>query len=517
MLFKVGEQFPPKQDIERLASYQANVRVYEGRHDEIVQRASELLKDSPYAEQIKKLYLVNQMADVIATKPSELLLSEPPIVDTPKSPDSIEQKAVQRLSEENDIRNLVFDLTVGAAVRGDMFLKVMNHTRQDFSELQSLKFEHPELNIEELLMDVRPEILMQAITPEIVFPEIGRGVGFPFKAINIAYIEWVVNGTDKIPYLVVERNLPFFIQHKRFKLKLKYVNDLYHNEKIPVYDIVDEVPTGKQTDLVYTKVPVPLVFHFAYKHNDYKWNGTGIVEKIAQLLAAISDRLVALDFVIHKHSDPLISGPAIQEGGELLKLSGAYIARGSEDPEVKYVTWDGHLEAGYKELDILISKVFFQAQLPPWLFGSSITDASRSGGGLSHTDSSAIKLRYAPVSALLDRLNSNLIKTLGDAFYYAQILENYTHAEQEGFEPYEPTYPMIKLSDGIPKNEEEVTNNAINRVNAKLLDRLSAVKLMDGVNDLHAKEMLDRIDEETKDEFGVVDPSILANGSNPTN
>jgi hypothetical protein len=512
-LFETGAQFPPVEEVERLALYKAMEAFYEAKQDDIYNRLQDFLKDRPQRDQISKLYLGCNLADVICTKPSELLLSEPPIIDSGKDVNTEEQKAVDRIEKANNIRNLIFRMTVTGAIHGDSFLKVYFNYRQDFTELFKMQ---RSLGIEPMIPDtVKPEIVMQSLSPEMVFPELAKGSKKDFKAVNIANIEWVQIGKDEIPYLVVERHIPFYVQYKRYELKLDYVNDLYYDVSVPVYTIGDEVGTGREENLVYTGVEKPLVFHFPYKQTDLDWRGTGAIEKIAEYLVAIADRLTAIDWILHKHSDPILVGPHIEGNSALLNLSGAYMERSNEDPDLKYVTWEPHLQYNFQELDMLLNNVFLMAQLPSWLFGSSITNANVSGGGTSHTDSSTTKLRYAPVSALLDRLNSSLVEVLGDAFYYAQVLENEVNKTDngyvKGFIAYTPVRPRIQLSTGIPRNDKEVVENTVLRYQNGLIDKVSALKTLDGLDDVTAEDMAKKIREDEISQTGTVDSTIFNN------
>lgn len=517
-LFEVGGVFPPSlKDIERLALYQKMEAFFEGNQQEIYDRMSELLKDSPYKSQIEKLYLNCNLSDIIASKPSELLLSQEPVFESGLPADSEEQKALNRLVEDNDIKQTIFNFTIGAAIRGDAFLKDYFSYRNDYSELLELGLPIPK--------DAKREVVIQTVHPSYVFPELARGSMNQFKAVNIAYVEWLNISDDTysltrpensgyfinenaIPFLVVERHLAGYVLYERYKLSQEYVSTEF-GAAVPVYRIDEKIATGRESDIIATGTPVPLVFHFAYKQTDIEWRGVGAIEKIAQKLVAVADRLTAIDWILHKHSDPILTGPELDGMGDLVKLSGAYIARNSEDADVKYVTFDGKLDHCFKELDLLYGEIFAMAQLPAFLFGSSMTAAQERGGGTSHTDGSTTKLRYAPVTALLDRLNNSLTRCLGDALYYAQILENFANKDEfgepmEGFVPYEPQYPTIHLSNGIPSNEKEETDIIVSRYGAGLIDKLSAIKLLDRKDDHYAKEMVDRIKAE---EPAVVAPS----------
>jgi len=313
-LFEVGGLYPPTQkDVERLAVYQEMQKFFEGKQADIYKRASELLKDSAYKKQIESLYLNCNLADVICSKPSELLLSEPAIFESGQAPDSEEQKALDRLVEENDIRQMMFNFTVGAAIRGDAFLKNYFHYRQDYSELVKMGLPIPK--------DAKKEVVIQTVNPSYVFPEIARGSSSEFKAVNIAYVEWL--NTDKntfslskdkgthlfareqqVPYLYVERHLSGYVIYERYLLSQDHLSDV-NGISVPVFRILEqvEIEPGVLRKTVETGVAVPLVFHFPYKQTDIDWRGVGAVEKIANYLVAIGDRLTAIDFILHKHQD----------------------------------------------------------------------------------------------------------------------------------------------------------------------------------------------------------------------
>lgn len=523
-LFETGAQFPPQCEIERLALYEYLTKFYDGKQFEVYERATALLKDTPYANQLSQLYIGCNLADVIATKPSELLLSEAPIIDSGMGPDTGEQKALQRLAQENDMRQMIFDLTVGGAIRGDAFLKVYFNYRQDMSEYEMFKAMNPDFGLPNV--QAKPEILMKTVNPSYVFPELSRGSAKDFTAINIAYVEWVeeetrtwslfksTDGINEVPYLVVERHLPYCIVHERYKLNYQSTTDYFYGIPMSVFEIGEKVPTGYTRDIEFTGVDRPLVFQFEYKSSVDKWNAVGAIEKITTHLAAIADRLSSMDFILTKHSDPILTGPSLDGQSDLVRLSGAYISRTNEDPDVKYVTWEAHLDAAFKELDVLLGTVFLQAQLPVWLFGSNITQASQTGGGTSHTDGTATKLRYAPVSSLLDRISANLTKTMCDAFYYAQVLENNVHQNEfgqpmDGFQKYTPSYPRLKLSNGIPRDDAQIVENAVLKLQNNLIDQRGAIKEITGMDDSHVEELVKAIEEDRSRLQDTVSSSLL--------
>jgi hypothetical protein len=517
-LIRPGETFPPHQHIERIARYEYLMRIFEARKKDVFKRASELLKDTPYHDQLDTLYLSVNLADVIASKPAELLMSQLPIFESGLDPKSAQQMAINRIVEDNNLYQLIFNMVVNAAIKGDSFVKAFYNYRQDYSELYKLQRLYPDANIQ-IPKNAKPELVIESVNPSYVFPEMKRGSTTEFKGVNIAYVEWLETDRTEysmeydsylygrgvqVPLLYVEKHVPGYVIYERYLLRPKMVNDIY-GVNIPVFEIMEQIPTGrKDGDVVATGVDVPLVFHFGYKTVEHTWQGIGAIEKIADMLIAASDRLTELDWILHKHSDPILTGPHLDGNSETVRLGGAYISQNPEDPPLQYVTWDGKLDAAFKQLEMILGFIFTESQLPQWLFGTSLTNAQQSGGGSSHTDSTGIKMRYAPVSALISRISMNLQKTVSDVVYYSQMLENYSNEGVPTFEQYEPVYPKVIFSDGIPRNDREQVEIMALRINSKLIDQRTAIKRLDGVDDDHASEMIERIVEDDKRMFGTM-------------
>lgn len=500
-LFYEGGQFPPADHIERIAKYKRMRMIFDGKQWEIYERASDLLKDTPFSEQLKKLYIACNIVDILVTKPADLMVGEPPSYESGYPDDSPEQRALNRIVEENDLNQLIHELVIGAGIRGDAFIKVYHAVREDFSELAELGLEPP--------ADVKPEPIIEAVDPSYVFPELSRGSKKRFKAINIAYVEFEVNAKgEEIPYLSVERHVPGYIIYERYRLYDKEVDNSY-GVPIPIYTIGEKVPTGRDEDVVPTGVPRMLVFHIPYKSTDETWQGIGGIEKLESVLAAINDRLVQIDYILWKHADPTAYGPDLDGAGDSLKWGGKYIPIRKDDPTPGYMTWDSQLDGAFKELDILLSLVYQMSETPQWLFGTILAGDTRGGTGTSHTDGVAIKARFMPILSKVKRIRVHVDRAIRDALWTAMELENYANEGVEGFESYEPVYPTINWKDGIPRDERELAEIMSIRTGGRpTLDVLSAIKRLDEVDDEKALEIVNRILEDEKRD-GLVDPSIF--------
>ena len=511
-LFDTGQQYPPPEDIPRLAKYKRGRIIFDGRHAEIYERATALLKDTPQAPQLEKLYIAVNLMDILLTKPADLLTGEPPTYEAGTGPDTREQKRLDSIVEENDITQMVHEMVIGGGYRGDSWIKSYYAPRADVSETVALGLEAPA---------APPEPIIEAVPANIVFPELSVGSCKKFKAINIAWIEWVQEPSGKLqrwilgeyvnvtPYLHVERYVPGYIIYEKYELDFLAVNNEW-GAPISTYTIGKKVKTGREEDIVATGTSRLLVHHVPYKSVDDRWEGISGIEKIENVLSAINERLVQIDYILWKHSDPIMYGPDdLDEDSVSFRAGGRYIPISKDDPTPDYMTWEGQLESAFKELDILLGLVYQMSETPQWLFGTTLAN-DKGGTGTSHTDSAAIKARFMPILSKVNRIRAHVDRALRDAIWTVMQLENYANQDVAGFEPYEPVYPTINWRDGIPQDPKEAAEVASIRTGGKPTQSVAdAIKLLDGVSDAQAQEMVSRIDEDEHRLSGKVDGSVF--------
>lgn len=426
------------------------------------------------------------------------MVGDPPVYESGYPDNSEEQKALNRIVEENDLNQLIHELVIGAGIRGDAFIKTYHAIRQDFSEVPVV----PD--------GVTAEPIIEAVNPLYVFPELARGSSKKFKAVNIAYVEWEFSRREgEVPYLNVERHLPGYIVYSRYRLNTKGVDSSF-GAPIELFTIGEKVPTGRTSDIVVTGVPRILVEHVPYKTVDDEWSGISGIEKLESVLAAINDRLVQIDYILWKHSDPIAYGPQIDEdpkGG--VRWGGKYIPVDKNDVTPGYMTWEGQLESAFKELDILLGIVFQMSETPQWIFGTTMAE-DKGGTGTSHTDGLAIQMRMMPILSKVRRIRVHVDRAIRDALWTAMQLENFAKSGVDNFTPYTPVYPKIVWRDGIPRDEKlEAEVAQIRTGNKPTLDVQSAIKRLDGVDDEKAAEIIARIDDDEARVNGTVDASIF--------
>lgn len=496
-IIRPGAQFPPADSIERLAKYRRMKKLFEGRHRDVYERATDILKDSPQAEQLKKLYIAVNLADILTTKPADLLVGEPVQFESGLPDDSEEQKALNRYVEENDINQLLHESATANGFRGDSWFKVRYGYRQDFSEVEKLGLPVP--------ADAEMEAIIEHVSAGAVFPEFSVGNVKKLKAVNIAQVEWVETEKTEIPFLNVERHVPGYIIYSRYQMYENGV-DTSTGTPVSVYKIGKQLPTGREEDIEETHLPHIPVFHVPYKSIDDEFFGIGGLEKLETVFAAINDRLVQIDYILWKHSDPTAYGPEIQDDGNTVQFGGAYIPVGKEDVTPGYMVWQAQLDAAFKELDVLFSNVFMMSETPQWLFGTTMSGDNSGGTGTSHTDGAAIKARFMPILSKVKRIRAHYDKAIRDALWTCMLLEKAV----KRIKIDEAVYPRAIWNDGIPQNEKELAEIMEIRTAGKpTIDVRGAIKAMDDVDDEKADEIMRRIEEDETSANGFVDASIF--------
>ncbi|MFF2886648.1 portal protein [Paenibacillus sp. NPDC057967] len=519
-LFVTGAQYPPQADIERISKYYRGKAIFAGKQAEIYERAADLLKGTPHESQLKSLYIAVNIMDVLLTKPADLMVADPPTFESGKEGDSAEQTRLNAIVEENDLTQMIHETVIGAGYRGDSFIKTYYAPRVDVTMTEELAGEYEGITLPE-----RPaEPIIETVDAAIVFPELSRGSRKRFKAVNIAWVEWVEERTGivesvlartkmkEVPYLNVERHVPGYIVHERYELSESGVVTEY-GYPVSTYLIGDRVSTGRESDIDATWIPQLLVHHIPYKTTDDDWRGISGVEKLESTLAAINDRLVQIDYILWKHSDPIAYGPEDigddDDGNGAVRWGGKYIPVGKEDPPPGYMVWNGQLDAAFKELDILLGLVFQMSETPQWLFGTTLS-SDKGGTGTSHTDGGAIKARFMPILTKVKRIRNHVDRAIRDALWTAMQLENAANEGVAGYRPYNAVYPKITWHDGIPRDEKAEAEVYSIRTGAKpTVDVKTAIKRMDGLDDTQADQIVKRISDDETRINGTVDGTVF--------
>jgi hypothetical protein len=146
--------------------------------------------------------------------------------------------------------------------------------------------------------------------------------------------------------------------------------------------------------------------------------------------------------VLDKHAAPSMSGPSSAlesdgRGGWTLPAGQYFIRDDAQDAEVKYITWDGHLESSFAYMQTLLQQIYTISELGEVLLGCS--------GHTGVTTYRGLKLRMTSALCKVRRLATQITAPLREAV--AAL------ASANGLEGLRPSDLRVTWFDGIPDDQ----------------------------------------------------------------
>lgn len=477
-MFAVGKSYPPKDHQSRIKRYRKN--------KELVLCNKRLLDDIRSKLAIDEhQYIYANYAGLICKKAADLLFGDSPIYSAGEE-GSPEQQAIDRIVKDNALNTTNYEMANGNAYRGDAFYKL--------KWAQNYRGVLPE--------DADPyRVMIDAQNASYVFPETILGDRKKISVYHIAVpVSKEIDG-GKIKWeLEVEKHEPGIITTSRYEM------DPVSTVGTEVVEWVITREVGESA-ILDTKVPLPLVVHVPNFALDDSWEGIDDISEHEALFREINNRLTQIATILDKHADPILTVPegVLEEGpdGEP-QVRAAYAkvfeVAGKSDVIPQYITWDGQLEAAFKEVDKLVDALLTTAEMPPVALG-------RENAGTSGATGLAVKYRMGPLLSKIARKRQYFDKALTEVIYTAQLLEC-AHTTKEA--EYTPTKPHIIFSDGLPTDEREQAEIASLRTGGKPTMSVSdAIKRLDRYTDEQVTRTIDQISADEARAVGTVDGSVF--------
>lgn len=468
-LFEKGEYYPPIGHKKRIDRYKENKKLFLGDHYDVFERLQNIPSDS--------VYISSNMAGLICKKSADFLFGETPTFSAGREDDSEEQKAIDRIVEENDLQMKLQQSATGNAFRGDSFFKI--RWGQKWGGKVPEKFDPF-------------RIIVEAQNPKYVFPVESAGDASEIEAYHIAY-PTVVGGTgDEDWILNVEAHYPNLIDYRKFEMT---PFDTFGME-VTEWKIGKEIKSERRT--VETGIPFPLVVHIPNYATDDSWEGIDDISEHKPMFDEINNRLTRIAEILDKHADPSLAVPAgvlgEDENGNPIFAVGrdkVFEIMGKDDIVPQYITWDGQLQSAFEELDRVTEMLLVNAEIPALALGKG--DAGTSGSsGL------AIKFRMNSLLAKINRKRQFYNKGLKKMFLIAQMLEH----EQIGSKAkYDIVEPLVHFKDGLPQDDAELANIMNIRTGGKpTISQKTALMRIDGLTEQQAERELEKLEEDSKRE-----------------
>lgn len=471
--FENGVTFPFVGHKPRLDRYRQNMQIFKGQYKDMFDRYNMNPNES--------MYVSLNIAGIICKKSTDMLFGEEVRVSAGKKDNSVEQKSLDAITEENYMNILNYEAGLLASIKGDSFYKVRWGQEWDGS----------------LSQEIDPSrVIIESVPAEYCFPETSH---YNKKKIRVVHVCIPVQNSSNSKWqLMCESHYAGKIIYHSYELKPTETN---HYGTPTSWTI--KKPLSEKTEEV-TGINMPLVVHVPNFATD-SWEGQDDLTEHRSIFDEINNRLSQIASILDKHADPAMAVPAgvlevDSHGNPMFSVNREKVFEilGKDDILPQYVTWNGQLQHAYSELDRLIENLLAAAEIPEVALG-------KSGSGTSGATGVSIRMRMSPLLAKVNRKRQYFDRALKQVYLIAQMLQTVADSEAN----YTPVIPVLKFSDGLPRDEMNDAQMAAIRTGSKpTMSQKTAIMFLDGKTEEQAEAEIERIESEVE-EMGTGDPDIF--------
>lgn len=474
--------FPYVGAIDRLSNYEYFNNLFLGQHFEAFNIK---VNSKDYSMNYGKLrYVAVNFAGLLSKVIADMLFSEPISV---KADEDGDQDWIDIFCDENRLNEQLYESALSNSALGDDLFKLRvgkRHPNDDYST-----------------------IILESVTPTIFFPKVD---GFNVRALpDSIELSWTFI-VDKITYLRKEIHQPGTIENHVFEMQ---GNRIMQEVDLSILGIEGLSGIGSLQD---TGIERYLLIHIPNWKTGNRFFGISDYYDLDKLFYAINNRITKIDNILDKHADPILMVPdgVLDQNGKVnrTQLNMIEVPEGAgakQKPE--YIVWDANMEAGFSEIDKLISMFMMTAEITPDILGM--------GEGLNDSGR-ALKFKLMRTIAKAQRKKLYYDRAIKEILLVAQMLADKWNV---GIGPEnlkltgKPLAVDLKWQDGLPIDDYEEVTNEIAKVDAGLQSKKDAIMNLDDLDEGAAEEKLEDIKEETAIDLpsGIVTANAFDANGNP--
>ncbi len=450
-----GQLWPPPTEAERLERYAQNRLLFEGKHELVYKDWIRLLREDQQAI----LEIVLNWHKRLTLLFADLLLGEQPRIMAGDK-DSPEQEAVERIIEDNDLFNVAYEVALDVSRYGTGIFKVRYDGRA-------------------IIEGQQPAIWFPVVKPDNI------------KEIQAHVLAWTYEeDIQKWGKTVTKKYLQTEIHEKGKITTVKYP---IKNNIIGEPIIYEETETGVDEFLI---VPVNNVL------TTDRVTGLDDYIDLDSIIQELEIRIGQISRILDKHADPNMYGPdtALERdpitGQWGYWGGGKYFPVGQGEQPPGYITWDGQLEASFKQIDLLMEQLYILSETSAAAFGQLKSGLAESGTALR-------RLMMTPL-AKVNRIRMRFDPALKEVLWLASMLE-----KAQGMSGAVVLGDIhIDWKDGLPDDEAELTQNEVQRYTAGMTSLESSLRRLYGLEGQALQEEIDRIKSEQAGQGATELPTI---------
>lgn len=354
-----GKPYPPPAEAERIKTYEANEKLFLTKHSDVWKPAYEEISRRLKKRNINVDTVFNYQ-QLLTKKTADFVCGDPPTIETGDDTDLL-----SKMLEAQQWGTKLYEAFIDVSRYGNAVPKLVGNRLTAVAP----RYWFPIVDPSDLKFVVK-NVIAYPVTPD------SRGV------MTELYAE--IHGIGRI-------------ETRLYK---------FDGEKSEIGELKQAGKTQETGLDAFAVLPLTNVTHSGsvYGLDDY-----AVVNSI---VSKIMWRLHCADNILDKHSEPSVSGPSSaleldpKTGMYFLNL-GTYFKRNTEqDPDLKYITWDGNLESNFKEIETLLNQLYTLCEM-----GQAFSEAA---GGTADSGE-ALKLRMVSPrikAARLVNINSATVKRI---------------------------------------------------------------------------------------------------------
>lgn len=459
----VGQPWPPTSETERLRQYRDNALLFQGEHPAVFDDWYRLLRKDQQAT----LEIVINLTKRLSTLWADLLVGEPPQLEAADESQA-EQDAIDRLFHDNELAIVMYEAALDISRFGDSVLLIR--------------------------LEPGRSAIIEAISPQVWFPVVSVTNVRDITAHVLGWTYDIGAGREKRTYLRVQIHTAGWIEHRLYEIEAGRIRQQLDGSALEPDWIEVEA----------TKVDRPLVVQVPGLRTSDQLHGLDDYGDVISIVQEMSARLAQISRILDKHADPSMYGPdenvkVDPATGETVvdAAGGRYYTVMTGEQVPGYVTWDGQLDAAFRELETLLEYFYLTSETTPAAFGQLKAGLAESGSALN-------RLLLAPL-AKTNRIRLRMDPRFRAAIQLAAALET-----AQGRGTPEIKSLTITWNDGLPDDIREQVQLETWRVGSGISSRYKAIQRLDGGDDESIEEEIERIDEDQ-----ASSASVLAGGMAP--
>lgn len=447
---QIGEPWPPEDQKERLERAINNKKLFRGKHDEVYQDWIRLLRE----DQKATLELIVNFPGAVTKLFSDLLFGEQPKFSAGDDK-SAEQTWLEDFIAANKLHRANYKAALSQSFRGEAVYKLR-------------------------LVEGRDRAVVDVIPSTIWFPVTDPDNVTDIQGHVLAWVKTKKAGDKEQKYLFAEIHFPGKIYRRLWLLKDDKI------ESPADLSVFYQQPPLEEED---TGIDVPLVFAVPNLEIDDSPFGIDDYSECDTLFQELDIRLAQISRVLDKHTDPGMYGPegeteTDENGNEVFRAGGKYIAVPEGGTIPGYVVWDAQLEANFKYLEKILEGLYIATDTNAAAF-------SLMAGGNVPSGAALKRLLIRPL-ARTNRKRLFFDDVLKDMIKAAAMLE-----KANGRGAPEIQSVDIEWQDGLPQDPLEAAQvEQIRTGNKPTASIRSAIRRLDGGTEQAIQNELDAIAED---------------------